>query len=226
MIYKERNNNNLFFFSSRRRHTRSLRDWSSDVCSSDLKRRREHRRGGRAVAGFIGGLRGHFLDQLRADVFELFLQLNLLGNRHPVLRHDRRPEALLEQRVPPLGTQGHLHRIRQNVDATRHLVASFFAKAHFFDRHTSCPPLPHMSFSSALRFLDNRHDVFLARNDQLFAIELDLSTAVLPKQHPITGLEVAWTNLAVGENFALTNGDHPAFGGLLSGGCRNQNAAR
>src|SRR5207302_6835938 len=25
-----------FFFSSRRRHTRCLRDWSSDVCSSDL----------------------------------------------------------------------------------------------------------------------------------------------------------------------------------------------
>src|SRR5690349_22924771 len=25
-----------FFFSSRRRHTSSLRDWSSDVCSSDL----------------------------------------------------------------------------------------------------------------------------------------------------------------------------------------------
>src|SRR5690349_25174922 len=29
----------LFFFSSRRRHTRSLRDWSSDVCSSDLSAR-------------------------------------------------------------------------------------------------------------------------------------------------------------------------------------------
>src|SRR5690349_24262057 len=29
---------NFFFFSSRRRHTRSLRDWSSDVCSSDLVR--------------------------------------------------------------------------------------------------------------------------------------------------------------------------------------------
>src|SRR5699024_12217154 len=26
----------LFFFSSRRRHTSSKRDWSSDVCSSDL----------------------------------------------------------------------------------------------------------------------------------------------------------------------------------------------
>src|SRR3712207_8535693 len=26
----------VFFFSSRRRHTRYWRDWSSDVCSSDL----------------------------------------------------------------------------------------------------------------------------------------------------------------------------------------------
>src|SRR3712207_8357523 len=29
----------MFFFSSRRRHTRYWRDWSSDVCSSDLRRR-------------------------------------------------------------------------------------------------------------------------------------------------------------------------------------------
>src|SRR5438034_8784934 len=29
----------IFFFSSRRRHTRSLCDWSSDVCSSDLVER-------------------------------------------------------------------------------------------------------------------------------------------------------------------------------------------
>src|SRR2546422_7850732 len=32
----------FFFFSSRRRHTRCSRDWSSDVCSSDLE-------GGRAL---------------------------------------------------------------------------------------------------------------------------------------------------------------------------------
>src|SRR5438067_5691556 len=44
----------VFFFSSRRRHTRSKRDWSSDVCSSDLHlrsrpgRRREH------LAAFLG----------------------------------------------------------------------------------------------------------------------------------------------------------------------------
>src|SRR5690606_39556588 len=33
----------LFFFSSRRRHTRFSRDWSSDVCSSDLTPRQRGR---------------------------------------------------------------------------------------------------------------------------------------------------------------------------------------
>src|SRR5207247_3056265 len=32
-----------FFVSSRRRHTRSTRDWSSDVCSSDLVQERNLR---------------------------------------------------------------------------------------------------------------------------------------------------------------------------------------
>src|SRR5690606_40256890 len=35
-----------FFFSSRRRHTRFSRDWSSDVCSSDLLGRRRRPRAG------------------------------------------------------------------------------------------------------------------------------------------------------------------------------------
>src|SRR5690554_8110434 len=50
-----------FFFSSRRRHTRCGRDWSSDVCSSDLRHprphdppaRRDHTLGG--VAAVLGG---------------------------------------------------------------------------------------------------------------------------------------------------------------------------
>src|SRR6185295_13669325 len=35
--------NAVFCFSSRRRHTRYWRDWSSDVCSSDLARKPHHR---------------------------------------------------------------------------------------------------------------------------------------------------------------------------------------
>src|SRR5215204_2187045 len=40
----------FFFFSSRRRHTRSLCDWSSDVCSSDLAARDGPSGGSRARA--------------------------------------------------------------------------------------------------------------------------------------------------------------------------------
>src|SRR5207249_8450554 len=42
----------FFFFSSRRRHTRSKRDWSSDVCSSDLSFSSE----ATTMRGFLGCL--------------------------------------------------------------------------------------------------------------------------------------------------------------------------
>src|SRR5690606_40553872 len=41
----------IFFFSSRRRHTRFSRDWSSDVCSSDL----ELEQTGKIPRGWIAG---------------------------------------------------------------------------------------------------------------------------------------------------------------------------
>src|SRR5690349_24371192 len=44
-----------FFFSSRRRHTRSLRDWSSDVCSSDLGGENEAFEG-KVVKGKVTGI--------------------------------------------------------------------------------------------------------------------------------------------------------------------------
>src|SRR5260221_430110 len=65
----------LFLFSSRRRHTRSLCDWSSDVCSSDLAIHRAPRDlhrlppSRRCGGGFRGaGARGalHRRDGLRA----------------------------------------------------------------------------------------------------------------------------------------------------------------
>src|SRR5690606_40641220 len=45
----------FFFFSSRRRHTRFSRDWSSDVCSSDLEQAFELEHGAQACACFAGG---------------------------------------------------------------------------------------------------------------------------------------------------------------------------
>src|SRR5206468_9419119 len=44
----------FFFFSSRRRHTRSDRDWSSDVCSSDLSELSVERRAAQR-ASYLSG---------------------------------------------------------------------------------------------------------------------------------------------------------------------------
>src|SRR5690606_40361840 len=52
----------MFFFSSRRRHTRFSRDWSSDVCSSDLDIEADHGVVGddvqRSAAGDLGDIDG------------------------------------------------------------------------------------------------------------------------------------------------------------------------
>src|SRR5438105_176576 len=53
----------FFFFSSRRRHTRSTRDWSSDVCSSDL--------GGHALLEGVPGLGKTMLVRTLSQVLDL-----------------------------------------------------------------------------------------------------------------------------------------------------------
>src|SRR5258707_11421838 len=65
-----------FFFSSRRRHTRYWRDWSSDVCSSDLtawefgdlEEVMEIRRGSQTLMGYPG-LVDH-VDSVSLEVFD------------------------------------------------------------------------------------------------------------------------------------------------------------
>src|SRR3712207_1019527 len=59
----------FLFFSSRRRHTRYWRDWSSDVCSSDLVLRRFPGLLERATTGL-----GAFFDPTQLVVFEKFFQ--------------------------------------------------------------------------------------------------------------------------------------------------------
>src|SRR5690606_40161838 len=79
-----------FFFSSRRRHTRFSRDWSSDVCSSDLLlvTELEHVRGGQAGGDLGGAARVEQRGQARAGAdrhveaalgadLQVFLQLQI-----------------------------------------------------------------------------------------------------------------------------------------------------
>src|SRR3712207_443550 len=93
----------FFFFSSRRRHTRYWRDWSSDVCSSDLRAPR-----GSARSGDLGvrparvGYPAHSVRQRR---------------RHPPRGDDMRLVLMTAARqattevLPALGLLGHQVRV-------------------------------------------------------------------------------------------------------------------
>src|SRR5256884_447391 len=77
-----------FFFSSRRRHTRCSRDWSSDVCSSDLAYTFDH----------IAEIINHFTDALGLSRYTLYMQDygGPVGFRM-ILAHPERVEALIVQ---------------------------------------------------------------------------------------------------------------------------------
>src|SRR5690606_22523766 len=100
-------------------------------------RLREHGRRRRAVARRVGGLRRDFLDHLRADVLELLLELDLLRDRHAVLRDRRRTPALLDQHIAALRAERLLHGIRQNVDALQHLLARLLRENELLSGHYS-----------------------------------------------------------------------------------------
>src|SRR5690554_8225723 len=66
----------MFFFSSRRRHTRCGRDWSSDVCSSDLiyflsDYDDYEREGERSTSSYV-----RFSDYIRL-ILRLFIVINI-----------------------------------------------------------------------------------------------------------------------------------------------------
>src|SRR6266700_7186966 len=85
----------FFFFSSRRRHTRFSRDWSSDVCSSDLvslrlyleRELRDRLRGHRLIGEL--DLEGDLYDRVEGIVGEVagsgYGHLDRLGKHYPAI---------------------------------------------------------------------------------------------------------------------------------------------
>src|SRR2546422_719077 len=72
----------FFFFSSRRRHTRCSRDWSSDVCSSDLQARTHLLRAQCNDAYWHGIFGGVYAPHLRTPLWKELIQAETAADRH------------------------------------------------------------------------------------------------------------------------------------------------
>ncbi len=99
----------------------------------------QHGRGGGAVTGLVVGLRRDLADHLRAEVLELVLELDLLGDGDAVLGDARGAEALLDDDVAALGTERHLDRVGEDVDAAQDALARVAAETNVFGCHGSVP---------------------------------------------------------------------------------------
>src|SRR6266536_4984475 len=85
----------FFFFSSRRRHTRSTRDWSSDVCSSDLGETVVEELGVGDIANTIGS-------NFRLGEIEAAIAVEQLKKLDGLLAHRRHLAGRLTARLSEL----------------------------------------------------------------------------------------------------------------------------
>src|SRR5215217_8433715 len=123
----------FFFFSSRRRHTRYWRDWSSDVCSSDLGDPRLDLADGKGVEPKAG----HMTAPLRVDPAAVTGEhLVDLDGGHPP-RHGQ------ERRLPPRHLEPPPARTRRAPHLDVHLQIVPVAKVSTVSppRETACDVL-------------------------------------------------------------------------------------
>src|SRR2546430_9612343 len=92
----------VFFFSSRRRHTRFDCDWSSDVCSSDLREGGEPER----VPEGVGDERGEQDACVRDRAAQVAQRQHLVSGQQPVA--ERREGERSEEHTSELQSQSNL----------------------------------------------------------------------------------------------------------------------
>src|SRR5947208_1892570 len=81
------------------------------------------------------------------------------------------------------------------------------------------------AMSSPSSTFDHAEDVFLAHDEVLFTVDLDLGSGVLPEQDRVSGLDVERRQLAVVVHLALAARDHLALLGLLLRGVGDDDAS-
>src|SRR3712207_6788157 len=117
----------IFFFSSRRRHTRYWRDWSSDVCSSDLV----------GIHPAVPALLNYAIvvgTQIKMDVPGKASTIALVDNiEPPIVRLD-------DGKVIQVITVEQAERIRSHVSKILYLGDMLISYGDFLENNAQLPP--------------------------------------------------------------------------------------
>ena len=96
--------------------------------------------GGRgAVAGDVVGLGGDFLEELGAHVLERVLELDLLGDRHPVVGDRGRAVLLVEDDVAALRPERDADGVGETVDAVLEAPPGHLVEEELLGHGVCCP---------------------------------------------------------------------------------------
>ena len=97
----------------------------------------QHGRGGGAVTGDVVGLGGDLLGQLRAEVLERVVELDLAGDGDAVVGDRGGAPLLVEDDVAALGAERHLDGVGERVDAALERAAGVLVELQDL-RHRGC----------------------------------------------------------------------------------------
>src|SRR5690606_36843029 len=100
----------------------------------------EDGRGGGSVTGDVVGLLGDLLDELRTDLLVRVVELDLLGDRHTVVRDRGGAPLLLEDDVAATRAEGHLDCVGQDVQAALEATTGLLIESDDFCHESFVPP--------------------------------------------------------------------------------------
>ena len=92
----------------------------------------QHGGRGGAIAGHVGGFRGHLVDQLGPHVLEAVFQLDFLADGHAVLGDGRPAEGFVEDHVAAGRAEGYGHYVGQLFHPAEHALAGLICVKELF----------------------------------------------------------------------------------------------
>ena len=150
-------------------------------------RLRKHDRSRGAVARDVVGLRGNFLHELRAHVFERVFQLDFFGDGHAVVGDEGSPEFFIENHVSAFRPEGDFNSIRERIDARFQSLSRFVS---VFDLFSHNYRFLLKNFDKFLRLFNDRQNIALPQNGKFFSVDFEFASRIFRVENHVADLDL------------------------------------